>query len=78
MNIDGLHIFLRRTPHSAAIYAAPGTFDYEEYGWVIEGSWRAMSNDNMTSLFSVRKTAHKPSLKAKEIWEELAAYFLSW
>jgi len=44
---------------------------------VIGGSWRAMSNENMTSLFPIRKTARKPPLKAKEIREELAAYFLS-
>jgi hypothetical protein len=31
----------------------------------------------MTSLFPIRKTAHKPALRAKEIREELAAYFLS-
>jgi len=31
----------------------------------------------MTSLFSIRKTAYKPPLKAKEIRGELAAYFLS-
>jgi hypothetical protein len=28
-----------------------------------------MSNENMTSLFPIRKTAHKPTLKAKEIRE---------
>jgi hypothetical protein len=44
---------------------------------VIEGSWRAMSNENMTSLFPIRKIALKPTLKAKEIREELAACFLS-
>ena len=36
-----------------------------------------MSNENMTSLFPIRKIARKPLLKAKEIREELAAYFLS-
>ena len=35
-----------------------------------------MSNENMTSLFPIRKTARKPNLKAKEIREELA-YFLN-
>jgi hypothetical protein len=60
-----------------AIYTPPSTFDYEENGRVIEGSWRAMSNENMTSLFPIRKTAPKPTLKAKEIREALAAYFLS-
>ena len=69
--------FLRRSPDWAAIYTPPGTFDYEENGRVIEGSWRAMSNKNMTSLFPIRRIAGKPPLKAKEIREELAAYFLS-
>jgi hypothetical protein len=39
-----LHNFLR-SPDSAVIYTPPGTFDYEEIGRVIEGSWRAMSNE---------------------------------
>jgi len=76
MTIACLHNFLRRSPDSAAIYTPPGTIDYEENGRVIEGSWRAMSNENMTSLFPIRKIAHKPTLKAKEIRKELAAYFL--
>jgi len=61
----------------AAIYTPSGTFDYEENSRVIEGSWRAMSNESMTSLFPIRKTARKPPLKVKEISEELAACFLS-
>jgi len=76
MTIACLHNFLRRSPDSAAIYTPPGTFD-EENGRVIEGSWRVMSNENMTSLFPIRKTARKPPLKEKELREELAAYFLS-
>jgi len=44
---------------------------------VIQGNWRATSNENMTYLFPIRKIAHKPTLKVKEIREELAAYFLS-
>jgi len=36
-----------------------------------------MSNENMTSLFPIRKIARKPPLEAKETMEELAAYFLS-
>jgi len=77
MTIVCLHSFLRRSPDSAAIYTPPSTFDYEENGRVIEGSWKAMSNENMTYLFPIRKIARKPTLKAKEIREELAAYFLS-
>jgi hypothetical protein len=44
---------------------------------VTEGRWRAMSNENMTSLFPIRKIARKPPSKVKEIREELSAYFLS-
>jgi hypothetical protein len=65
MTIACLHNFLRRSPDSAAVYIPPGTFDYEENGQVIEGSWRAMGNDNMAYLFPIRKTARKPPLKAK-------------
>jgi hypothetical protein len=36
-----------------------------------------MSSENMASLFRIRKIARKPTLKAKEIREELAANFLS-
>jgi hypothetical protein len=60
-----LHNFLRRRPDSAAIYTPPDTFDYEENSRVIEGSWRVKSNENLTSLFPVRKIALKPTLKAK-------------
>ena len=77
MTIACLYNFLSRSPDSAAVYTPPGTFNYEENGRVTEGSWRAMSNENMTSLFPIRKIARKPALKAKEIREELAAYFLS-
>jgi len=72
-----LHNFLRRSPDPAAVYTPPGTFDYEENGRVIEGSWRATSNENMTYLFPIRNIARKPPLKAKKVREELAACFLS-
>jgi len=77
MTIAYLHNFLRSSPDSAAIYTPPDTFDYEENGRMIGGSWRAMSNEYMTSLFPTRKIARKPTLKAKEIRKELASYFLS-
>jgi len=78
MTIACLHSFLRRSPDSSAIYTPPGTFDYEENGRVIEGSWRAMSNENMTSLFPIRKNARKQPLKAKEIREGISGLFLEW
>jgi hypothetical protein len=58
---------------STAICTPPGTFDFEGNGRVTEGSWRAMSNENTTSLFPIRKSAREPPLKAEEIREELAA-----
>jgi hypothetical protein len=76
MTFACLHSFLRRSPDSAAIYTLPGTFDFEENGRVFEGSLRALSNEN-TSVFPIRKIALKPPLKAKEIREEVVAYFLS-
>jgi hypothetical protein len=35
-----------------------------------------MRNENVSSLFPIRKIARKPNLKAKEIREESAAYLL--
>jgi hypothetical protein len=69
MTIACLHNFLRRSPDWAAIYTPPGTFDYEENDRVIEGSWRVMSNEYMTSIFPIRKIALKPTSKAKEVRE---------
>jgi hypothetical protein len=64
MTIACLRNFLRINPDSAAIYTPPG-------------SWSAVSKENMTSLFPIRKIARKPLLKAKELKGKLAAYFLS-
>jgi hypothetical protein len=36
-----------------------------------------MNDENMTSVFSIRRVACKPPFKAKEIRKELAAYFLN-
>jgi hypothetical protein len=36
-----------------------------------------MSNENKASLFPIRKVANKAPLKAKEIREESATYFLN-
>jgi hypothetical protein len=49
MTIACLHNFLRRSPDLSAIYTPPGTFVCEENDRVIEGSWRAMGNENITS-----------------------------
>ena len=54
MTIACLHNFLRSSPDLAAIYTPPSTFDYEENSRVIEGSWRAMSNENMTYILLER------------------------
>jgi hypothetical protein len=59
----------------AAIYSMPVAFNTEENGMVIEGSWRTMTKENMTSLYSIRRVARKPPLNVKEIREVLATYF---
>jgi hypothetical protein len=48
MTVACLHNFLTRNSDSAEIYTPSGTFDYEKNGRVIKGSWRDMSNENMT------------------------------
>ncbi|XP_011884009.1 PREDICTED: uncharacterized protein LOC105571142, partial [Vollenhovia emeryi] len=75
MTIACLHNFLRR--QSATIYTPPGTFDYEENGQLIRGSWRALENKTPTSLLSIRRVPRKSSLKAKEIRQELTDYFVN-
>jgi len=55
MTIACLHNFSRRSPDWAAIYTPPGTFDYEENDRVIEGSWKAMSNENVTLYFLLER-----------------------
>jgi hypothetical protein len=37
-----------------------------------------MSNENMSSLFSLKKITRIPSLKAEEMREQSAAYFCEW
>jgi dTDP-4-dehydrorhamnose 3,5-epimerase-like enzyme len=55
MTIACLHNFLRRSLDSTAIYTPSGIFNFEESGRVITGSWRAMSNENITSSFPKSK-----------------------
>ena len=78
MTIACLHTFLRRSCNSAAIYTPPGTFVCEENGRVIEGTCRAMSNENMTSLIPMRKFVRKPTSKAKEIRGRVSSLFSEW
>jgi len=49
-----LHNFLR-SRDSAAFYTSSGTLNFKENGRVIERSWSAMNNENITSLFPIRK-----------------------
>jgi hypothetical protein len=45
MMIACLHNFLRRQPSSSSRYTPPGTFDIEENGQLMEGSWRGQESD---------------------------------
>jgi len=57
MTIVCLQNFLRRSFDSTAIYTPSCTLNFEENGRGIEGSWRVMSNENMTSFFPNRKSS---------------------
>lgn len=71
-----LHNFLRQRPHSADLYTPSGTFDYEESGEIINGSWRNAIN-KVNSFVSLKHTLYKTSSKGIKVREDLADYFLN-
>lgn len=75
MAIVHLHNFLRQSKTSKNIYNPPGTFDREEEGQIIHGSWRR--GENASSLLPIRNIPRRPPLNAQEIREQFADYFLT-
>lgn len=69
-----LHNFLRSSSTSKNTYSPPGTFDREENGHILEGSWRETTEQG-TSLISLQKVARKSTVTAQEIRDEYATYF---
>lgn len=77
MTIICLHNFLRKSHSSRNIYTPNGSFDKEENGVLIPGSWRTESQNNVTSLTPLKNLPRKSSLSAQNIRAELAEYFMS-
>ena len=71
-----LHNFLRKSKESRSHYSPPGTFDFEEDGNLIPGSWR-QDHDNLSSLLPLHRVPRKPSMEAKDIRNEFAEYFVT-
>lgn len=71
-----LHNFLRKSKSSCSNYSPPGTFDVEEDGNIIQGSWR-QDQSNISSLLPLRKIPRKPQECAKQIRDEFAKYFVT-
>lgn len=77
-----LHNFMRKSHSSAKMYTPPGTFDTENEGRLVPGTWRD-DQSGMTSFMSTKRTPRKPGAIAKEIRTSFAEYFttsgkLSW
>lgn len=71
-----LHNYLRKSNASRQIYTPPGTFDVEEDGKLIPGSWRREIG-NGTSFTSLKKIPRKSSIDAQQIRKEIAHYFVT-
>lgn len=71
-----LHNFLRRSKSSRSLYTPRGSFDSEENGIVIQGSWREGNND-MSSLLPLHRIPRESGAEALEIREEFATYFVT-
>lgn len=71
-----LHNYLRKSKASRQTYTPPGTFDHEEDGKLIPGSWRHEIDDG-PSFMSLKKVPRKCSTDAQAIRKEIADYFMN-
>jgi len=71
-----LHNFLRKSKTSRDIYTPCGTFDIEDNGKIIDGSWRK-DTKNITSILPIEKQDRRPCNNAKLIRQEFAEYFVT-
>ena len=72
-----LHNFLRRSSTSRNIYTPDGTFDREENGEVIPGTWRSENDTNSASFQDLRSIPRKSPGSAIRIREIFTDYFIS-
>ncbi len=75
MAVAHLHNFLHRSSTSCSLYTPHGTFDKEEEGKLIPGTYRDTSNEPMSSLLPLRNIPRKSPRNAEGIRDELAVYF---
>lgn len=76
MAIAHLHNFLRTEGTSRNLYTPPQSFDREENGIFLPGSWR-QDTEVSTSLLPMRNVARRSALSAKDIRDEYANYFIN-
>lgn len=69
-----LHNFLRRSKTSRTSYTPQGTFDDEQNGKVIPGSWRG-DNEGMTSFKPLKSVPRRSRVDAETVRQEFAHYF---
>nr|CAI5823702.1 unnamed protein product [Callosobruchus analis] len=69
-----LHNFLRKSRTSSSRYTPPGTFDSDNDGRIIPGTWR-QDIDNVSSLLPLRNIPRKSGAQAKKIRETYAECF---
>lgn len=71
-----LNNFLRRNNVARALYTPPASFDSEQNGVLVKGSWRH-DNNAITSLLPLTRVPRKAALSAKEVRDELKEYFIT-
>lgn len=71
-----LHNFLRRSKTSQSVYTPPGTFDNEENGVILPGTWR-QDHSPMSSLLPMQQVPRKHKGLAEEIRGEFSQYFVN-
>lgn len=77
MAVAHLHNFLRKSSTSCSLYTPTGTFDREEEGRLIAGTYNDATNGSMSSLLPLRNIPRKSAANAEEIRTELSAFFKS-
>lgn len=70
-----LHNFLRKSKTSSSKYASRESFDNEDEGRLIHGSWR--QDNNMTSMLPIRKIPRRSSIEAQDIRKTFMEYFMT-
>lgn len=71
-----LHNFLKNSKTSRRIYFPAGTFDREEEGEIIPGTWRTEMMQ-ITSLLPLQKTGRKATVEAQTVREEFTNFFMT-